>query len=264
METLLFGLVLIFLLVSFVLEKLPVDVTAFIGLGLLLLFRLVTPQQATAGFGNPAVVTVMMMFILSEGLAQSGAVRRVGFLLLRAAGRKSRLAASALQLRAGGVSAFVSNTATVAIFLPLGLDLAKRYRISPSKLLLPLSYAAIFGGTCTLIGTSTNLLVSALMAEAGLRPLGMFELLRAGSLFFAVGMAFNLWLAPRLLPDRVSQNNLTGKYRMSDYLTELTVPAASDLVGRTVLEEELAEHFRIHLLGILRNRRRIATDLRNT
>ncbi|MCB1055481.1 MAG: SLC13/DASS family transporter [Acidobacteria bacterium] len=263
MDVVLLVLVLAFLLVSFVLEKLPVDVTALIALGLLLLFGLITPEQATAGFSNPAVVTVMMMFILSEGLVQSGVVRRIGYGLVRLAGRQGQRATRGLLGLAGLISAFVNNTAAVAIFIPVTLDLAKHYRISPSRLLIPLSYVTILGGTCTLIGTSTNVLVSSLATQHGLAPFSMFEFLAVGGVVFVVGSAYNLWLVPRLIPVRATQASLTGKYRMDAYLTELRVRRGSVLIGRTVLEEELSERFRVNLLEVVRAGRRIASDLRN-
>jgi di/tricarboxylate transporter len=264
MDMVLLGLVLAFMLVSFVTELLPVDVTAIVCLALLLLFGLVTPEQGTAGFSNPAVITVMMMFILSEGLVQSGVVRRIGFRIVRLAGRAHRRAEAAVLVVTGVVSAFINNTAAVSVFMPLSLQLAKHYRLSPSKLLIPLSYAAIFGGTCTLIGTSTNILVSALAVGHGLPAFSVFEFFYLGGIFFVVGLAFNLWVAPRLLPARASQESLTVKYEMDAYLTELRVAARSDLVGRTVLEEELSERFRINVLEILRESERITSDIRHT
>ncbi len=152
----------------------------------------------------------------------------------------------------------------VSTFLPITLDLAKRFRVSPSKVLLPLSFAAIFGGTCTLIGTSTNLLVAALAVEAGLPPFTVFEFLWLGGVLFVVGMVYVFVFSDRLLPDRVSQTSLTGKYHMSAYLTEVEVPAGSRFVGRTVVDEQISDRFQLNVLEILRGRERIATDIRNT
>lgn len=256
--------ILIMTVTAFVFEWMPIDVTALTSLGALLLFNLVTPEEAVAGFSNPAVVTVMMMFILSEGLAQSGLVRRMGY-KIAAMAKGSRLrASSTLLMVTGGLSAFINNTAVVSIFLPIGLDLAKRFQVSPSKVLLPLSFAAIFGGTCTLIGTSTNLLVAALAADAGLPAFTVFEFMWLGGILFVVGMLYNFLVAERLLPDRISQTSLTGKYHMSAYLTEIEVPAASRFVGRTVVDEQISDRFQLNILEILRGRKHIATDIRNT
>jgi len=256
--------ILLLTVASFVFEWLPLDVTALASLGALLLCDLITAEQAIQGFANPAVITVMMMFILSEALVQSGTVARIGYRIARFARTSGQRASTFLLFLCGGLSAFINNTATVSIFMPVALDLAKRYKISPAKLLLPLSYAAIFGGTCTLIGTSTNLLVSALAVEHGLSAFSVFEFLYLGGLLFVLGMVYNLFLAPKLLPHREPEGSLTGKYHMTGYLTEVKVPVSSSLVGRTVLEEQISDRFRMNVVEILRGREKIASDIRYT
>ena len=256
--------ILAFTLASFTREWLPLDATALVSLGLLLGFDLVTVEQAVAGFSNPAVVTVLMMFILSEGLVQSGLVRRIGYRIAAYARESSWRASAILLTLTGFISGFINNTAAVSIFIPVGTSLAEHYRISPSKILMPLSYAAIVGGTCTLIGTSTNLLVSALAVQHGYEAFSMFEFLWVGGVLFAVGMAYTLFVAIRWLPDRLGPSTLTGKYQMASYLTEVKVPPGSNLVGRTVLSEQISDRYRINVLEILRGKQRIATDIRNT
>lgn len=256
--------ILAFTLASFTREWLPLDATALVSLGLLLGFDLVTVEQAVAGFSNPAVVTVLMMFILSEGLVQSGLVRRIGYRIAAYARESSWRASAILLTLTGFISGFINNTAAVSIFIPVGTSLAEHYRISPSKILMPLSYAAIVGGTCTLIGTSTNLLVSALAVQHGYAAFTMFEFLWVGGVFFAVGMAYTLFVAIRWLPDRLGPSTLTGKYQMASYLTEVRVPAGSNLIDHTVLSEQISDRYRINVLEILRGKQRIATDIRNT
>lgn len=256
--------ILAFTLASFAREWLPLDATALVSLGLLLGFDLVTVEQAVAGFSNPAVVTVLMMFILSEGLVQSGLVRRIGYRIAAYARESSWRASAILLTLTGFISGFINNTAAVSIFIPVGTSLAEHYRISPSKVLMPLSYAAIVGGTCTLIGTSTNLLVSALAVQHGYAAFTMFEFLWVGGVFFAVGMAYTLFVAIRWLPDRLGPSTLTGKYQMASYLTEVKVPPGSNLIGHTVLSEQISDRYRINVLEILRGKQRIATDIRNT
>jgi len=255
--------IIVFTLTSFVLEWLPLDATALISLGLLLLCNLVTPEQAIAGFSNPAVVTVLMMFILSEGLVQSGLVRRIGYRIARYARGSSFRAATFLLGLTGFISAFINNTAAVSIFIPVGTGLAEHYRISPSRLLLPLSYAAIFGGTCTLIGTSTNLLVSSLAAEHGMSAFSMFEFFYLGGILFVLGMLYNHLVVMRYLPERVDQASLTRKYEMASYLTEVKIPKGADLVGRTVLSEQVSDRYRINVIEIIRGNQRIASDIRH-
>lgn len=255
--------ILAFTLASFVREWLPVDVTALTSLGLLLLFRLVTVEEAVAGFSNPAVVTILMMFILSNGLVQSGLVRRIGYRIVGIARRSSRRASLILLSLTGLISAFINNTAAVSIFIPVATNVADQYRIRPSKLLIPLSYAAIFGGTCTLIGTSTNLLVSALAVDHGLPAFAMFEFAWLGGLLFVTGMLYNHFVVSRVVPEREAGASLTRKYGMGAYLTEVKIPEGASLVGRTVLSEQVSDRYRINVIEIIRGKRRIATDIRH-
>jgi len=256
--------IIVFMLVSFALQWLPLDVTALTTLALLLLFDLVTPQEAIAGFSNEAVITVMMMFILSHALVESGLIHRLGYRVTHISGRSPWRATTALLVTVGVLSAFINNTAAVAIFMPLALMLAKHYKISPSKLLIPLSYVSIAGGTCTLIGTSTNLLVSSLAVDAGMEPFQVFEFFAFGGVLFVVVLAYNLFVNIRTLPPRADAADLTGKYSMGAYLTELRVPEGSPLVGSTVLDEGISERFGLNVLEIIRGKVKISQDIRNT
>ena len=264
MPILLLSLVLLFTFLAFALEWMPIDQVALVSLGLLILFGLVSGEEAIAGFGNPAVITVLMMFILSAALVRSGVVSRMGHRIARMSGTSGRTAFVLLVGFAAAVSGFVNNTAAVAILIPVALQLAKHYQISPSRVLLPLSYAAILGGTMTLIGTSTNLLVSALAEQAGTEPIGMFEFTPLGLVFLAVGGAY-VAFATRVLPDRERPDaSLTRKYHLGGFLTEMRIPTDSPLVDRTVVSEQISDRFRLNVLEILRGKRKIAVDLRNT
>ena len=165
------------------------DLVALLVLSALLASRVLTPEQAISGFSNTATVTVAAMFVLSAGLARTGVVSLLGQ-RLAAVGRLGLLPTLiALMVLIGVVSAFINNTAAVAIFLPIVLGLARDTGISPSKLLIPLSFASMFGGVCTLIGTSTNILVSSIAEQHGLAPFGMFELSPLGVVLFAAELS---------------------------------------------------------------------------
>jgi di/tricarboxylate transporter len=263
MEIPLLLLVLAFTLLSFALQWLPIEVTALTSLGLLLLFDLVTAEEAIAGFSNPAVITVMMMFVLSEALVQSGVISRLGHRISRWSGESGTRATLVLLLLAGVVSAFINNTAAVAVLMPVAMLVAKHFRFSPSKVLLPLSYVAIAGGTCTLIGTSTNLLVSSLAAGHGMEPFGVFEFAALGLPLLVVSLAYALLVLTRLLPARVDAASLTGKYQLGAYLTEVRVPEASRLIGKTVVEVGLSERFQLNVLEIIRGPAKISQDIRS-
>lgn len=256
--------ILVYTFVAFAFEWMPIDVVALSSLGLLLLFNLVSPEEAISGFSNPAVITVMMMFILSYGLTHTGLIYKFGHRIARLSGKSHWIAAGSLLMVTGVLSAFINNTAALAIFMPVGIQLAQHYGISPSRVLLPLSYLSIIGGTCTLIGTSTNLLISSLAERAGVGAFGMFEFLSLGAILFIVGSVYTLTVPMRFLPERSDSSSLTTKYQLTTFLTEVQVPESSRLAGKTVVEERISERFSLTVLEVLRGSSRIASELRNT
>jgi len=163
-------------------------------------------------------------------------------------------------------SAFVNNTAIVAIFIPLTIRLAQKYNLSPSKLLMPLSYIAIIGGTLTLVGTSTNLLVNSIYVNtiSSSPPLGMFEFAKFGLVMLVIGMAYLLIAVPFLIPSRTVTSSLTKSYHMGGYLTELKVSEESPLVGRTCKERAVNKNYDITVLDILRDGKLISKNIRDT
>lgn len=248
-EGLLVSAILIGVVVLFVSEKFPLDIVAMLGLGLLLVLGQVTPQEGFSGFSNPATLTVATMFVLSAGLQKTGATATVGRLMVRFS-RSHYTALVMIMTTVTVMSAFVNNTAAVAVFIPLVTVLANRRRMSASKFLIPLSYASQFGGVCTLIGTSTNLLVSSISEQAGYGTFSMFEFTRMGLILFVAGVAFFLLFGRWLLPDRQTPELMTT-YHLGEYITELRVRSKSPLVGRSVLESRLGEDHDITVLRVL-------------
>lgn len=242
----------------FATERLPVDLVALLVLSALLGSGVLTPEQAISGFSNTATVTVAAMFVLSAGLARTGVVSLLGRRLAAVGRLGLRPALAALMILIGVVSAFINNTAAVAIFLPVVLGLARDMGVSPSKLLIPLSFASMFGGVCTLIGSSTNILVSSIAAQHGQPPLGMFELSPLGLVLFAVGVLYMLTAGVRLIPDRRAGADLTQSFDMGDYLTEILVLPGSPAVGRPLRESPLVRDLDLDVLAILRDGRRLA------
>jgi di/tricarboxylate transporter len=239
----------------FISEKYPIDLVAFMVAGALLLFGLVTPQEGISGFSNQATVTVAAMFVLSAGLQKTGAVAAVGRLLVRL-GKNHFLVLILIMGMVGAISAFINNTAAVAVFLPLVLTVAAKRKIAASRLLIPLSYASQFGGVCTLIGTSTNLLISAISEQAGLGAFSMFEFSRLGLIMFAAGFFYFLLFGRWLLPERQTQE-LTAAYELGNYITELRVGADSPLIGKTVMESNLGTEHDVTILKLLDEDRKI-------
>ncbi len=250
-------------LASFFFDLLPVDVTTLCLLLALLASGLVTPEEAFAGFSNTSVLTIGGLFILCHALVRTGLLERGGAKLSQGLGHHRFLAVGVLLLLVALGSAFLNNTAVVAITIPLAVDLCRRQGWSPSQVLIPLSFAAIFGGTLTLIGTSTNLLVSGVLEEQGVRPLGMFEMTPLGVVFLAFGLVYVLLAAPRLLPDHGRVDSLTGEFDMGAYLTELRVPAGSKLVGRTVHDVRMSERYDVTMLVLVRGAGRFTGGFRH-
>ncbi len=241
--------ILVGIVVLFTSEKYPLDIVAMLGLGVLLILGLVTPQEGFSGFSNHATLTVAAMFVLGAGLQKTGATSVVGRLMIRFS-RNHFTALVVIMVTITVMSAFVNNTAAVAVFIPLVTILAARRNISASKLLIPLSYASQFGGVCTLIGTSTNLLVSAISADAGYGAFSMFEFTRMGLILFVAGVAFFLLFGRWLLPNR-QQGRLATTYHLGEYVTELRIRAKSPLVGKSVVESRLGEDHDITVIRVL-------------
>ncbi len=224
-------IVLAFIL--FVTEKFSLDVTALLVLSILFLGNFLTPAEAISGFSNPAVITIGLLFVLSNALQKTRILEYLIVRINKLITRSKTLGLGVYLFTIGIASALMNNTAIVAIFMPVTIRLAHQYRLSPSKLLIPLSYAAIMGGTLTLVGTSTNLIVNAMFVEHGGAPLGMFEFARYGWVTLTVGLVYVLWIAPLILPSRTVTSSLTQSYHMAGYLTEMRVSAESPLVGTT-------------------------------
>jgi len=261
-EPLLFLVIITVALVLFAWELFPMDVTALALLSVLLLAGFLTLDEAVSGFSNKAVLTVGLMFVLSAALVKTGFVEVLADRLSRF-GDQGWLAIGLFLIATSLISGLINNTAAVAIFIPLAMHLGQRFHISPSKILIPLSFAGIYGGMLTLIGTSTNLLVSSMVEQQGYAPLRMFEFLSMGLVFLAVGTIYNVFLVPRILPSRAGISSLTGKYHLSAYLTEFEIGEGSPLIGSTCLQRGVNRNYDITVLSIIRGDRHIETDLRN-
>ena len=258
-------LLLLFGFIMFVMEMFSIDVTAMILLTILFMLGYLTPSEALSGFSNPAVITIAFLFIISRALQKT---RILEYLIVRVRrlADKSILIGRAVYLFTIGVaSAAVNNTAIVAIFMPVSIRLAQKYKMSPSKMLIPLSYSAILGGTLTLVGTSTNLLVNSIYVKVpGVEPMGMFEFFKYGAILMLVGLLYILFFAPMILPSRTSTSSLTKSYRLGGYLTEMRITAESPLNGRTCLERGINKNYDVMVLDILRDNKMITNMIRLT
>ena len=252
MEIILTLSVLTIALIAFIFEWFPVDLTAIMVAIALMLLGLVTPEEGIAGFGNTATITVMAMFILSAGVAKTGAIQIVRDLLLQWSGNNTFGQIMVMGAIVGSISAFINNTAVVAIFIPIIEDFAKKRGVSSSKLLMPLSFASILGGTLTLIGTSTNILASSLSAKLGLGEFKLFQFTQLGLIIFALGLLYIAIAAPRILRSPKT-GSLSEDYEIKDYVTEVVVARDSSLIGQTLRESEIQRKFDVDVLEIITN-----------
>ncbi|GIV09567.1 MAG: membrane protein [Fimbriimonadales bacterium] len=241
----------------FISNRFPPEIVALILLATLLLSGLIPIEKGLRGFSNDAVITIAAMFVLSEGLQRTGFIGWIARGLEKLARRAAWLAVGALLLLTALLSAFVNNTAVVALFIPLTLALSESARRSPSRLLLPLSYASMLGGVCTLIGTSTNLIVNGVAQARGIAPLGMFEFTPLGILFTSVGLAYLFLIGMRLLPERRPAAALADAYQLSAYITEVELTAKSKAVGRRLIDADFVKELGVEVLGIWRNKVRL-------
>jgi di/tricarboxylate transporter len=253
-------IVLLLLLVAIVLfasEKLPVDVIGLLLVMGLVVTQVLTVQEGVAGFGNDIIITIGGLFILVGGLTKTGIVDLVGRRLHKIAGDNVFVLTALIMFLAAASACVLKNTTTTAMLLPIVLGLAAKAKIPPSKLLMPLAFGAILGGSCTLIGTSTNLAVSGAIRRYGMEPLSMFELAPVGVVMLAAGMFYMLLVGRKMLPSRGGEDTLTDQYKIREYISELIVLPDSPLVGKTLGEANLNTTLDLNVLGIIHKENKV-------
>lgn len=252
LSILLLLIILAITLILFSFEWVPPDVTALGVLLALILFGLLPPDQAFAGFGSETVMLLLGLLIMTAALMRAGVVEVVSRHLLQFTSRHPRALLPATMLSVGLLSAFINNTAAAAFFLPVILGLSQRARLSASRLLMPMAFAAILASSVTLISTSTNVVVSGLMTQAGLAPIGMLELTPVGVPILAAGILYMLFVGQRMIPDRPAPQTPADTFGLRSYLAELRIAPNSALVGRTLAQSDLGRNFDLIVLAIIR------------
>jgi di/tricarboxylate transporter len=265
--TLEIGLLLFILgaaIVLFSFEWVAVDIVALGVLLSLILTGLLPPGQAFAGFGSDTVILILGLLIMTASLLRTGVVDIAGRSILRYTGENPNRVLATVSVAAAGMSAFMSNTASTAFFLPIVIGLARRARVSASKLLMPLAFATILASSVTLIATSTNILVSGLITQYAMPPLGMFELAPVGFPIVVVGVTYMLLIGRRLIPDRSEKEELTAEFGLHPFLSEIVVLPGSPLAGGTLAESGLGRDLDLTVLRLDRGTESILVPGANT
>lgn len=228
------------------------DVASIILLVCLLASGVLTPEDAFSGVSNPATITIAAMFVISEGIRRTGILNEIGNFFCNKMKERFWLWLFAMLLFVSFASAFMNNTAVIMIFIPVVIDIASRIGISPSKLLIPLSFAAIMGGINTLIGTSTNLLVSSIVSSHGGDAFTMFDFAPMGLIFLGGGFIYMYFFGVDFIPARREKEGLTKGFNMQEFLTDLRIKPHSNLAGKFLDEEGLTSELDLDVLRVFK------------
>lgn len=246
-------------LIVFISGRLRVDIVALLVLGALAIAGLVTPEEAFSGFSNQAVITIWAVFILSAGLSRTGVANMIGRHVLRLAGNGEARLLLVIMLVASLLSTSMNNTGVAALLLPVVMDIARRTRRAPSRLLMPLAIAVLMGGLTTLIATPPNILASMALVDAGLPGFSFFDFTPVGGTIVLVGIAYMVLFGRRLLPHHAPMRALdpsdswSGVYRLDQRLFVVRLPSDTPLAGRTLANSRIGSALGLNVLGIIRN-----------
>ncbi len=249
-------LIIVIALVLFALERLPVDVIALGVMIALILTRLVTPDEAFSGFGSSTVLLIFGLLVQTEALSRTGVVDYAGRLIFRYTGSSPNRVLIIVMVSSAVLGAFMSNTASTAFFVPLVIGIARRAHLSPAKLLMPLAFSSILSSSVTLVSTSSNILISGLMTNYNLAPMGMFELAPVGIPIVIVGVAYMYFIGKRIIPDRFEPAEIEGGLSSRLYISEIVISPESPFIGKTLGESSLGRDLDLRVMRIVRDKKR--------
>ncbi len=242
---------LVITIILFSTEKFSVDIVTIGLLLVLVLTGIISPKEAFEGFSNDFIIILASIFIISGALSETGLLDKIGSKMIKVVKNKTLFVGYTMFIT-GFLSAFMNNTTVTALVTGPVIGMCRKLDLSPSKILIPVAFASILGGTCTLIGTSTNVAVSGYITEAGLEPISFFEIFGIGLIFLSTGIVFILLFYKKLLPDH-KEGGYNEKYEIAKYLSEIVVSEKADLVGQIAFQSDLAKR-EIRILKIIRNK----------
>jgi di/tricarboxylate transporter len=236
--------------VLFASEKFSVDIVTIFLLIVLTSTGILTPEEAFSGFSSDFIIILASIFVVSGALKETGVLDRVGASLIKVSTTDKNMLRVYLMIITGAISAFMNNTTVTALFIGPVVGLCKKLNISPSRMLMPMAFASILGGTCTLIGTSTNVAVSGYLVKAGFESLSIFELAPIGLLIFGCGILYMALIGKYLLPS-YDDGDLTESYDIKEYLSEIVISEGSPLIGEKIFSSELT-NMDLRILNVIR------------
>ena len=252
----------------FLTEKLPVDLTAFLGLAVLIFTGYLTPAEAFTGFSSPAVITMLSVFIVGAALLETGVADIIGGRIHSIVGDSETRLIIVLMVTCGVLSAFMNNIAATAVLMPAVATIARNAGLAPSRLFMPLAFGAILGGTTTLVGTPPNILAAQMLAERGLEPFSLFDFTPIGLAILALGVIYMLTLGRKLLPKReqhgpaaIESRDLAQVYQLEEHLFSIRLPEDTPIAGKTLAQTRLGNTLGIKVLEVIdaSGKRRIAS-----
>lgn len=239
-------------IILFSIERIPTDVTAIGLLLAIVILGLLPPKTAIAGFGSETVIMILGLLVLSAAVIQTGVVDILGQKVFAAIGDNKKRLKLVIMGVGAALSAFISNTGATALLLPVTLGISRKAKISPSKLLMPLAFASILASSVTLIGTSTNLVISGIMSNYGMAPISMFELSVVGIPILIVGLLYMYTIGNKIIPERVKTGTLTEQFKLQPYLAEVAIMESSSLVGKSLEQSDLGKTWGLTVVRIQR------------